>query len=43
MNKSRKKYREFRGDLGDMSKPTLAVSVDLFQEKINCKRSTNAV
>ena len=43
MNKSRKKYREFRGDLGDMSKPTLAVSVDLFREKINCKRSDGGI
>ena len=43
MNKSWKKQREFRGDLGDMSKPRLAVSVDLFQEKINCKRSDGGI
>ena len=26
------------GDPGDLSKPTLAISVDLFQDKINCKK-----
>ena len=43
MNKSWKKQREFRGDLGDMSKPTLAVSVDLIQEKINFKRNDGGI
>ena len=43
MNKSGKKQREFRCDLGDMSKPILAVSADLFQEKINCKRSDGGI
>ena len=43
MNKSWKKQREFMDDLGDMSNPTLAVSVDLIQEKINCKRSDGGI
>ena len=43
MNKWWKKQVEFRCDLGDMSKPTLAVSVDLFQEKISCKRSDGGI
>ena len=43
MNKSWKNQREFRCELDDMSKPILAVSVDLFQEKINCKRSDGGI
>ena len=42
MNKSWKKWREFRVDQG-MSKPTLAVTIDLFQENVNCKRSANGI
>ena len=38
-----KKYRELEEDLGNMSKPILAVSVDLFQEKINRQRSANGI
>ena len=41
--KSRKKQIEFRCDLGDMRKPTLPVSVDLFQEKINFKRRDGGI
>ena len=43
MNKSWKKYREFGVGLGDISKRTLAVSVDILQKKLNCKKSFTAI
>ena len=38
-----KKERELEGDLANRVKPILAVSVDLFQEKINRQRSANGI